>query len=77
MSAAYEPVRKLSAEDSVEVFECGHPALDQFLQRSALVNQEASRVQTYVFCRDGDVVGFYSLAVRSAALIRRVLGCAS
>ena len=63
MSAAYEPVRKLSAEDSVEAFDCGQPALDQFLQRYALVNQKANSAQTYVCCRGGEVVGFYSLAV--------------
>ena len=63
MSAAYEPVRKLSAEDSVEAFGCGQPALDQFLQRYALVNQKANSAQTYVCCLSGEVVGFYSLAV--------------
>lgn len=63
MSAAYEPVRKLSAEDSVEAFDCGQPALDQFLQRYALVNQKAHSAQTYVCCRGGEVVGFYSLGV--------------
>lgn len=63
MSAAYEPVRKLSAAGSVEAFDCGQPALDQFLQRYALVNQKAGSAQTYVCCRGGEVVGFYSLAV--------------
>ena len=63
MSAAYEPVRKLLAEDSVEAFGCGQPALDQFLQRYALVNQKANSAQTYVCCRGGEVVGFYSLSV--------------
>ena len=63
MSLAYERVRKLSAADSVEAFESGQPALDQFLQRYALVNQKANSAQTYVCCRGGEVVGFYSLAV--------------
>ena len=65
MSAAYEPVRKLSAEDSVEAFDCGQPALDQFLQRYALVNQKANSAQTYVCCQSHVVVGFYSLVVGS------------
>lgn len=64
--AAYEPVRKLSAADSVEAFDCGQPALNQFLQRYALVNQQANSAQTYVCGLGGDVVGFYSLAVGSA-----------
>ena len=65
MSAAYEPVRKLSAGDSVEAFDCGQPALNQFLQRYALVSQKANSAQTYVCCLSSKVVGFYSLAVGS------------
>ena len=61
----FDPVRKLSADDAVEMFDCGQPALNQFLQRYALVNQQASSAQTYVCCCQGDVVGFYSLAVGS------------
>jgi len=61
----YEPLHKLSAADSVEFFDCAHPALNQFLQRYALVNQKAGSAQTYVCCKDGEVVGFYSLAVGS------------
>jgi len=65
LSAAYEPVRKLSAADAVEGFDCGQPALNQFLQRYALVNQKGNSAQTYVCCYEGEVVGFYSLAVGS------------
>lgn len=65
MSRAYEPVRKLSATDSVDGFDCGQPALNQFLQRYALVNQKANSAQTYVCCCKEEVVGFYSLAVGS------------
>lgn len=65
MSAAYEPVRKLSSADSAEAFDCGQPALNQFLQRYALVNQKANSAQTWVCCLRGEVVGFYSLAVGS------------
>ncbi|MDL1979169.1 MAG: GNAT family N-acetyltransferase [Deltaproteobacteria bacterium] len=61
----YEPVHKLSAADSVEFFDCARPALNQFLQRYALVNQKAGSAQTYVCCKDGEVVGFYSLTVGS------------
>ena len=65
MSAGYEPVRKLSPADSVEMFDCGQAALNQFLLRYALVNQKANSAQTYVCCLRGEVVGFYSLAVGS------------
>lgn len=67
MSASgYQPIRKLSAADLVDAFDCGQQALNQFLQRYALVNQKANSAQTYVCCKDGDVVGFYSLTVGSA-----------
>lgn len=63
MNSAYEPVRKLSTTDNVDSFDCGQSALNQFLQRYALVNQKANSAQTYVCCSNSDVVGFYSLAV--------------
>jgi len=65
LSLSYEPVRKLSAADPLESFDCGKPALNLFLQRFALINQKASHAQTYVCCQAGKVVGFYSLAVGS------------
>lgn len=65
MKSAYEPVRKLGATDNVDAFDCGQTALNQFLQRYALVNQKANAAQTYVCCHQGQVVGYYSLAVGS------------
>ena len=62
---AYELVRKLAASDAVESFDCGQSALNQFLQRFALVNQKSNSAQTYVSCHSGSVLGFYSLAVGS------------
>ena len=64
-SLNYEPVRKLSASDTVDSFDCGQPALNQFLQRFALVNQKSNSAQTYVSCCSDAVAGFYSLAVGS------------
>ena len=49
----------------MDAFDCGQPALNQFLQRYALVNQKANSAQTYVCCQSGEVRGFYSLAVGS------------
>lgn len=65
MSSAYAPVRKLTALDRTDAFDCGQTALNQFLQRYALVNQKANSAQTYVCCQGDEVVGFYSLAVGS------------
>jgi GNAT superfamily N-acetyltransferase len=64
-STGYESVKKLSASDAVDAFDCGHPALNQFLQHYALLNQKANGAQTYVCCNNGEVIGFYSLAVGS------------
>jgi GNAT superfamily N-acetyltransferase len=64
-SPAYEPVRKLAGSDAVESFDCGQGALNQFLQRFALVNQKSNSAQTYESCNSGAVVGFYSLTVGS------------
>ena len=65
MSNDYSPVRKLAATDQIDAFDCGQVALNQFLQRYALIYQKANSAQTYVSC-PGDVVGgFYSLAVGS------------
>jgi hypothetical protein len=61
----YTPVRKLTATDRTDAFDCGQAALNQFLQRYALVNQKANSAQTYVCCQGEAVVGFYSLAVGS------------
>lgn len=66
MSHGYTPVRKLAATDQVDAFDCGQAALNQFLQRYALVNQKANSAQTYVCCQGDVVVGFYSLVVCSA-----------
>ena len=65
MSDGYAPVRKLAATDQVDAFDSGQPALNQFLQRYALVNQKANSAQTYVCSLGNLVVGFYSLAVGS------------
>lgn len=63
----YEPVRKLSDSDDVASFDCGHVALNHYLQRFALVNQKSNSAQTYISCNAAQVVGFYSLAVGSVS----------
>jgi GNAT superfamily N-acetyltransferase len=61
----YEAVRKLASTDSLDGFDCGQTALNNFLHRYALTNQKSNSAQTYVCCQAGSVVGFYSLAVGS------------
>jgi GNAT superfamily N-acetyltransferase len=63
----FSKVQKLASIHDVSAFDCGNPALNQFLHRFALVNQKANSAQTYVSCEEGTnrVAGFYSLAVGS------------
>lgn len=61
----YGTVGKLDVADDVDAFDCGNPALNQFVQRYALVNQKANSAQTYVCRVENVVVGFYSLVVGS------------
>ena len=78
----FDAIQKLSSTHDVASFDCGNPALNQFLQRFALVNQKANSAQTYVVCEQGSntVVGFYSLVVGSvepsAAAARTTKGLA-
>ena len=65
MSTIYEAIRKLDANDHVDLFDCRHEALNQFLRRFALANQKANSSQTYVCCNGDQVVGYYSLTVGS------------
>jgi GNAT superfamily N-acetyltransferase len=65
LTVSFEAVRKLAACNSTDTFDCGQPALNQFLQCYALVNRKANSAQTYVCCVRGKAVGFYSLAVGS------------
>lgn len=63
----FESVRKLQATDDVDRFDCGHFALNLFLQRYALQGQKAGSARTYVSIAQGRVAGFYSLVVGSVA----------
>lgn len=61
----YGPVEKLRADHSLDAFDCGKDALNRFLMRHALGNQLAHGAQTYVVCKGGLVVGYYSLSAGS------------
>lgn len=62
--------RPLAAEDDTAAFDCGRPALNQWLRRHAWRNQELGVSRTSVVCdpATGDLIGFVSL---SAAQIER------
>jgi GNAT superfamily N-acetyltransferase len=65
MAHLYQPIRKLADGDGVDGFDCGQPALNQFIQRFAWVSQKSNSAQTYVCTHQGQVAGFYSLTVGS------------
>src|SRR3989339_1114938 len=65
MAGDYQPIRKLRADDSLSAFDCGQPQLNCYLQRFALINQQAGSAWTYVLCIDDKVMGYYSLTVGS------------
>ena len=54
---------KLSANHVLGEFDCGRPALNEWLRRYALLNQQAETSRTFVVCSEKKVVGFYSLVV--------------
>jgi GNAT superfamily N-acetyltransferase len=56
-------VEKLDRRHAVEAFDCGEEALNRFLARFALPNQQANASQTYVGLADEAVIGFYTLVV--------------
>ena len=56
-------VEPLQASHAVEGFDCGEEALNRFLIRFALANQQASASRTTVALAGDDVVGFHTLVV--------------
>lgn len=54
---------KLRRDHQVDQFDCGQEALNRFLVRYALQNQQAEASQTYVALIGAEVVGFYTLVV--------------
>ena len=59
---------KLDAGHDFSAFECGEPALDEWLRRRALPNEESGASRTYVVSAgQRRVVGYYALAVGAVA----------
>ncbi|MGD1030929.1 MAG: GNAT family N-acetyltransferase [Opitutaceae bacterium] len=52
----------LSPIHSVERFDCGEAALDDYLKRHALQSQAAGASRVYVVLLDARVIGYYSLS---------------
>ncbi len=56
-------IEKLQRGHAVEVFDCNREALNRFLIRYALQNQQAGASQTYIALSEAEVVGYYTLVV--------------
>ena len=60
-------IEKLQRGHALDSFDCGREALNRFLIRYALPNQQAEASQTYVALSAGEVVGYYTLVVGQVA----------
>lgn len=60
------PVPLESGHD-VSAFDCGAPALDEYLKKYALANHQNQSARTYVARRGEAVVGYYTLAAGSVS----------
>jgi GNAT superfamily N-acetyltransferase len=56
-------IEKLQRTHAIDSFDCGREALNRFLFRHALQNQQAGASQTYVALIGEEVVAFYTLVV--------------
>lgn len=57
----------LTAEHDLSLFSCGKPALDHWLKRRALSNQQKGFTAVVVVHDEGRVVGYYGLAPTAVA----------
>jgi GNAT superfamily N-acetyltransferase len=57
----------LAPEHDLDDFDCGTPALDDWLKRRARQNQASGASRTYVVCEGAHAVGYYSLAAGSVS----------
>ena len=56
-------IEKLQRTHPLESFDCGREALNRFLIRYALQNQQAGASRTYVAMADNELAGYYTLVV--------------
>jgi GNAT superfamily N-acetyltransferase len=58
---------RLTREHEIAAFSSGEPALDDWLKRRALANEESGASRTYVMSVGRRVVGYYALATGAVA----------
>jgi GNAT superfamily N-acetyltransferase len=52
----------LESAHRIDSFDCGEPALNDYLRRFAYADSRSSSSRTYVVLRDHDVIGYYTVA---------------
>lgn len=62
MSPFDGPPRLLEATDHLAAFDCGEPALDDWLKRRALNSHNSGAARVYAVTRESAVVGYYALS---------------
>lgn len=63
--SGYKTPRLLTADDSLEQFDCGEASLNEFLHDRALANNASGASRTFVTMMDDRVVGYYALSTGS------------
>lgn len=63
----YSVPELLNATHHLDDFDCGEEALNSWLKRNALKNQQNQASRTFVICQNNNVVGFYALAAGSVS----------
>jgi GNAT superfamily N-acetyltransferase len=58
---------KLREDHDLSLFQCGEPALDDWLRRRSLQNEQSGASRTYVVFTGPRVVAYYALAVGAVA----------
>ena len=56
------PPTALTGSHQVSEFDCGNDALNDWLIKRALKNQNSGASRTFVICQDNQVIGYYALA---------------
>jgi len=64
---SFTPPEKLREDHDLSRFQCGEPALDDWLRRRAVQNEFSGASRTYVVCTGPRVVAYYALAVGAVA----------
>jgi len=57
----------IEAHHDPTAFDCGEPALNDWLRLQALKNEASGASRSYVVCAEGRIVGYYALATGAIA----------